>query len=225
VDSLASAMRWIGLLLASAVVAAGCGAEHQATGSPRTAPAESSSPTAAVSVPCVHADLSVDRGPYVIAGMPVPGYGIPDMGGQKVDVALRTVVVAGTVTARGAAFFAGASDVYTPFSVEADQVIHGDARLGRMNVAVEGGTVGCYTLRVYYGAPLIEPGKRYVFFLGEPVGTESARALWDAWLVDADNVVSTDQGSMPLAELVDRIERLAAAQSSASPGPGSSTRP
>ncbi|MGD0121331.1 MAG: hypothetical protein ABSC46_02075 [Candidatus Limnocylindrales bacterium] len=214
---MASAMRWIGLLLMTTAVVTGCAAAH----GPSETPGQSSLPTdsrlPAASAYCGGGDLSVDRGPYVIAGMQVPGYGIPDMGGQKVDVALRTVVVTGTVTARDAAFFAGVRDIYTPFSVEVDQVIHGDARVGPMRVAVEGGTVGCYTLRVYYGAPLIEPGKRYIFFLGEPVGTESARAYWDAWLVDPDNVVQTVQGPMPLTQLIDRIDRLAAAGSSATP--------
>ena len=109
--------------------------------------------------------MSVDRGPYVIAGMQVSGYGFPDMGGQKVDVALRTVVVTGTVTAQEAAFFAGTRDLYTPFSVEVDRVIRGDAHVGRMLVAVEGGMVGCYAVHVDE-APLVETGKRYVFFLG-----------------------------------------------------------
>jgi hypothetical protein len=121
------------------------------------------------------------------------------------------------VTTRDAAFFAGATDVYTPFSVEVDLVIHGDARVEQMHVAVEGGTVGCYTLRVYYGAPLVEPGRRYIFFLGEPVGTESARAYWDAWPVDANDVVQTVHGPMPLAQLIDLIHRLPVAAGSAIP--------
>jgi hypothetical protein len=216
-------IRGIGLITVLAVLAAACGATPRPSSqAPRlplpsasTNPAES--PSAAASSPCGGADLSVDRGPYVIAGMQVPGYGLPDMGGQKIDVALRTVVVTGTVTAREAAFFAGATDVYTPFSVEVDRVIRGDAHVGQMQVAVEGGTVDCYTLRVYYGAPLVEPGKRYVFFLGEPVGTEAARAYWDAWPIDGTNVVQTVQGPMPLAQLIDRIHRLPVAAGSAIP--------
>ena len=113
------------------------------------------------------------------------------------------------VTAQEAAFFAGTRDVYTPFSVEVDRVIRGDAHVGRMLVAVEGGTVGCYAVHVNE-APLVETGKRYVFFLGESVGAESARVFWDVWLVGADNVVQTAQGPMPLAELIDRIQRLPA---------------
>lgn len=149
--------------------------------------------------------------------MQVPGYGLPDMRVQKTDVALQTTVITGTVTAKGAGFFAGPRDIYTPFSVEVDQVVRGDATVGPMQVAVEGGNVGCSTLRVYYGAPIIEPGNRYVFFLEEPIGTASARTYWDAWPIDPSGVVATVGGPMPLTQLIDRIDRLAAAGSSATP--------
>ncbi|MFI5258063.1 MAG: hypothetical protein ACHQ01_00410, partial [Candidatus Limnocylindrales bacterium] len=105
------------------------------------------SPGPAVSVPCGGADLSVDRGPYMIAGIQVPGF-FPNMGPpgwQTDDVALRDVVVVGRVTAKEEGVLTPRS-VYTPFAVQVDEVIHGDARVGPMVVAVEGGTVGCYSV-------------------------------------------------------------------------------
>ena len=163
--------------------------------------------------------MSVDRGPYVIAGIQVPGFfpGMGRPGWQTDDVALRDVVVAGTVIAEEPGFLAEPAYVYTPFVVEVDQVVHGDARVGRMRVAIEGGTVqgratGCYTVHVDV-APALEPDTRYLLFLTGPVGPEPApRAVWDAWPIDADNVVSTYQGPMPLADLVERIDRLSAAE-------------
>lgn len=163
--------------------------------------------------------MSVERGPYVIAGMQAPGF-FPDIGPtgwQADDVALRDVVVVGTVIAKEAGFFAEPAHVYTPFAAEVDQVIRGDARAGRMRVAVEGGTVGCYTVHVDV-SPAIEPGRSYVFFLTDVVGAEPApRNVWEAWPIDANNVVQTVQGPMPLGELIDRIDRLSAAQSSSTP--------
>jgi len=194
---------------------AGCGAGPGDSDLPSPTATATSSATATGF--CSSGDLSVDRGPYAIAGMQVPGYGFPDMGANKVDVALRTVVVSGTATARGPGFFAEPARVYTPFTVDVDRVIRGDARVDAMRVAVEGGAVGCYTLRVDV-APAIDLGRRYVFFLTDFVGAEPApRAVWDAWLVDANGLVSTPQGPMPLAELVARIDRLSAGQSSSTP--------
>jgi len=211
----------IGLLVVTAVLAAGCATVPPPSNSPAVSsptPVATGSPNPAVSRACSRADLSVDRGPYVIAGIQVPGFfpGMGRPGWQTDDLALRDVVVVGTVISEEAGFFAEPAYVYTPFAVEVDQVVHGDARVGRMRVAVEGGTVdsgtaGCYTMHVDI-APALEPGARYVLFLTDPVGPEPApRAVWDAWPIDADSVVSTYQGPMPLADLVDRIDRLSAA--------------
>jgi hypothetical protein len=222
---MASGMRWIGLLVAAAVVA-GCGAEPQATGSPRITPAQSSSPSAAASGPCLHAGMAVDRGPYVIAGIEVPGF-FPNMGPsgwQKDDLALRQVVIVGRVVTREPAAFGGQAYVYTPFAVEVERVIHGEVGLGRTRVSIEGGTVGCYEVHVDT-VPSLHVGSRYVLFLIGPAGSDPPPEVWDVWVVDGQDVVWTYQGPIPLAQLIDRIDRLAAAQSSTSPGPTSSKRP
>lgn len=213
-----SSWTWIGLLLGSAVVAAGCGPELQMADSPSTAPVTSFSPTPTASAPCGHADMAVDRGPYVIAGIQVPGF-FPNMGPagwQKDDLALRQVVILGKVVAEEAAAFGGEAHVYTPFAIEVERVIHGKAVPGPTRVSVEGGTVGCYEVHVDT-VPALRVGGRYVLFLVGPAGTDPPPELWDVWMVDDQDVVWTYQGPMPMADLIDRIDRLSAAQASATP--------
>ncbi|MGA3029947.1 MAG: hypothetical protein ABSE58_04305 [Candidatus Limnocylindrales bacterium] len=221
---MASGMKWLGLLMVSASMAAGCAVVPEPSASQGEGANGADSPCPAVSASsCGGGDLSVDRSPYVIAGMQVPGF-FPDMGQpgwQTDDVALRDVVVVGKVIAKDAGFFAQARDVFTPFTVDIDRVIRGEARVGHTSVAIEGGTVGCYTLHVDV-APALEPGTRYVFFLSDGVGGQLAPGnVFDAWPIDADNVVRTLQGPMPLGALVDRIDRLSAVRSSPTPAPTS----
>ena len=162
--------------------------------------------------------MAVDRGPYVIAGIEVPGF-FPKLGPsgwQKDDLALRQVVIVGRVVAKEPAEFGGQAHVYTPFAVDVERVIHGKAALGQTRVSIEGGTVGCYEVRVDT-VPALQVGSRYVMFLVGPAGTDPPPEVWDVWMVDVEDVVSTYQGPMPLAQLIDRINRLAAAQSSATP--------
>ena len=162
--------------------------------------------------------MAVDRGPYVVAGIEVPGF-FPNMGQsgwQKDDLALRQVVIVGRVVAQEPGAFGGQAHVYTPFAVEVERVIHGEASLGRTRVSMEGGTVGCYEVNVDT-VPRLNIGGRYVLFLTGPIGTDPPPEVWDVWVVDDHDVVWTYQGAMPLTELVDRIDRLAAAGSSATP--------
>jgi hypothetical protein len=162
--------------------------------------------------------MSVDRGPYVIAGMEVPGF-FPNMGPkgwQKDDLALRQVVVVGRVVAQEGGAFGGEAHVYTPFTVDVELVVHGAATDGRIRVSIEGGTVGCYSVHVDT-VPHLQVGARYVFFLTAPTGSDPPPEVWDVWMVDSHDVVSTYEGLMPLAQLVDRIDRLAAAANSPSP--------
>lgn len=137
-----------------------------------------------------------------------PNMGPP--GWRTDDVALRAVIVVGTVTGKEPGFFASPGSVYTPFTVDISGVIRGEASAGQMRVAVEGGTVGCYTVHVD-DTPALEPGTRYVFFLAEPAASESRLMdVFDTWAIDANNVVSTVEGPMALADLIDRIDRLEA---------------
>jgi hypothetical protein len=162
--------------------------------------------------------MAVDRGPYVIAGVQVPGF-FPNMGPsgwQKDDLALRQVVIVATVVAKEPAAFGGQAHVYTPFTVAVERVIHGTAGLGRTRVSIEGGTVGCYEVHVDT-VPALQVGSRYVLFLISPAGTDPPPGVWDVWMVDNQDVVWTYQGPMPLTQLIDRIDRLAAAGSSATP--------
>ena len=186
--------------------------------SARPSPLAAASPTATASGPCGNADMAVDRGPYVIAGMEVPGF-FPNMGPsgwQKDDIALRQVVIVGRVISKEPAAFGGQAHVYTPFAVEVERVIRGDAGVGQTRVSIEGGTVGCYEVHVDT-VPVLQVGSRYVLFLVGPVGTDPPPGVWDVWMVDNQDVVWTYKGPMPLAQLIDRIDRLAAAGSSPTP--------
>ncbi len=225
-------MRLSGLPLAACALVAACGnappPSWPASATTPAAPATASAvdqptqpvdvPSAASPTPCGSADLAVDRGPYVIAGMEVPGF-FPNMGAsgwQKDDLAIRQVVVVGRVVAQEAAAFGGEAHVYTPFAVEVEQVIHGAASPGTLRVSIEGGTVGCYSVNVDT-VPHLQAGARYVFFLTGSVGSDPPPEVWDVWMVDNHDVVATYQGPMPLIQLVDRISRLAAAATSPSP--------
>jgi hypothetical protein len=159
-------------------------------------------PSAAAPTSCGGGDLAVDRGPYVIAGMQVPGF-FPNMGPsgwQKDDVAIRQVVVVGRVVAQEEAAFGGEARVYTPFVVEVDHVIHGEAGPGTLRVSIEGGTVGCYSVNVDT-VPHLQTGRRYVFFLTGSAHSDPPPEVWDVWMVDNHDIVSTYQGPMPLTSL------------------------
>jgi hypothetical protein len=224
-----------GALLAVALLVAGCSADARGSESPSPsafADAAAESPAAAASI-CQDGTLSVERGPYTIAGWLVPGMfpgmGLP--GWERDDVALRSIVVAAEVVSKKPGFFADASpgvypdDVaFTPFVVRVFRAIHGDASIGEMPVAVEGGTVGCYRITVDV-APRLEVGARYVFFLRTVVTAGPLmRDVWEAWPIDSADMVSTPGGAMPLTDLATRIDRLAATRSP-TPAAASSARP
>jgi hypothetical protein len=212
------------LVVATFVLVAACGngppySRAEVTSKPSSMPASRSNDLATASpTQCGRAAMAVDRGPYVIAGIEVPGF-FPNMGPagwQKDDLALRQVVVVGRIVTKEAAAFGGQAHVYTPFTVEVERVIHGVAVPGPTRVSIEGGSVGCYEVNVDT-VPRLELGARYVLFLTGPAGSDPPPEVWDAWVVDDRDVVWTYQGSMSLAELVDRIDRLASAQSSTTP--------
>jgi len=181
---------------------------------------------------CQESGLTVDMGPYWIAGWLDHGT-LPWMSPRPADedVALDSLVVAVDVASEGEGFqAAGTLDVwpdgriFTTYTVHVLMVLHGDARLGEMPVAVEGGVVGCVKMTVDI-APRIQVGSRYVFFLGAPVrDAPLTRNLREAWPILGSDTVQTPGGPMPLADLAGRIARLAGL-SSPTPSEASSARP
>jgi hypothetical protein len=185
---------------------------------------------------CGEGNEFVEYLPYTIAGIYVAGQ-FEFMGeGPTEDVAARTTVVVATVadvepgvfnTAFGTGYdnpserasgFSGPyadSQVVTPVDLVVDLVIHGEAVSGPLRVVVEGGTAGCYRVTVD-DAPTVEPGGRYVLFMspaGEAAG-ENGRGpalILFAWPVDAGDVVQTVGGPMPLASLIEVIDRVTTA--------------
>jgi hypothetical protein len=175
-------------------------------------PSPSSSPSAGS---CGRQDISVDYGPYYIAGLYDGGtlaFGSAD---PNQDVAYSTTSVVATVAALEPGVVRtvyGTVEAVTPVDLEVDMLIHGSRSPGQMRVFVEGGIAGCNETRVD-AAPRMQVGVRYVLFLAPPLGAGSNVPEWPkimvAWPVDADDTVYTVEGPMPLADLVARIRRIA----------------
>jgi hypothetical protein len=205
-----------GLLAASALLVVACATVEPTGGSfaPGNADAIPSASSSAAS--CGHQSVSVDYGPYYIAGLHDHGtlaFGSAD---ANEDVAISTTTVVATVQAVDSGVYRavyGTVEVVTPIEIDVEQPIHGDATTGPMRVYVEGGTAGCYTTTVD-AAPYIDVGTRYLLFLTEPAAAPSSdEPTWAkiivAWPVDQDDVVQTIQGPKPLADLIAAIDRIA----------------
>lgn len=222
----------INLLLTAAMVAAGCAA-GTSTLPPSPNPTASARMTpAATPTMCQEAGLTVDMGPYWMVGWYEHGT-LPWMSPPPTsdDAGLRSVIVAAEVLAEGDGFRAAGCPhawpdglIFTRYTVRVFMVLHGDAGLGDMPVAVEGGTAGCVRVSVDI-APRVQVGSRYVLFLGAPVESlPLTRQLWEAWPIWGSDTVQTLAGPMPLADLAGRIARLAGL-SSPTPAGASSARP
>ena len=211
------------LLAACALLLAACASIGGPTGSAVVPSSSPPSPSPAAPSDCGSGgpsdDLAADWGPYLIAGMTEEGtlHGFPLQPGVP-DAAIGATIVLGRVMAfeSGTHFGGdGVRDIVTPALVQVERVIHGSVGPGQLRFLIEGGRVGCETLRVDTTAT-VEIGRRYVLFLypsQEADGTlhpETLRLGHDAWPVDAQDVVSTANGPMPLAELVDAIDRVTA---------------
>jgi hypothetical protein len=95
--------------------------------------------------------------------------------------------------------------IYTPVNVVIDRAISGPWSPGPIQFLVEGGTVGCYTMRVD-DVPRVNPGSRYVIILSEALDAEGLKPLplqkaRFAWPVDSAGLVSTVDGLMSIDEL------------------------
>jgi hypothetical protein len=216
---------FLAVLILAGASFAGCRGPLEAE---EVAPTIASTWTPPSAVTCGHANGSIDRGPYLIAGIPISGYGFPDMGTSKWDMALNSTGVAVEVLAKEPGVFTmgdvnRSPSVYTPFEVEVTRVLHGRATTGRSLITVEGGTAGCYVVHVD-AAPRLEVGGRYVLFMGDPALGSDLGEAWVAWPMSLDGTVQTAGGPMAIDELAARIARLEAAESP-TPERESSVRP
>jgi len=212
-----AASRLLPALAFMAVAAAACGPRAQFSGQgPSLFPA--AVPTETPRWICGRSDLTRDSGPYMLAGFPVPGYGIPDMGTSNWDMALHTNVLAAQVDAAlpgvvvSVAGSGRAWAVYTPFLVRISGTLRGPVSDGAAELTVVGGTAGCYTTDSNT-APRLSAGREYILFVGSPALVGDAGEVLVAWPVDNDGMVQTPGGPMTIADLRIRIERLAAAAS------------
>ena len=99
--------------------------------------------------------------------------------------------------------------IYTPVNVLVDRVINGSAKPGTNRFLVEGGTIGCITMKVY-AAPTVVKGATYVFILTPAQDADGKRlgdlqAVYEVWHVDATGTVDTDDGSMSLDALAAKV--------------------
>ena len=102
--------------------------------------------------------------------------------------------------------------IYTPVNVLIDHAISGSWSPGPDQFLIEGGTVGCFTIRVD-AAPRVNPGSRYVFILNEALDSDGHRPgpeqeVVFAWPADSGGTVTTVDGRMSIDELT-RIVREA----------------
>ena len=204
------------MLAAAAVLAIACSPEPSIIPTPTASAAGNSGlPQSPSATPCGGSQMSVDYGPYYIAGLYDPGtlaFGSADPAN---DVAISATSVVATVVAvdpgaRGSMY--GHAEIVTPVDIDVELPIRGTAPAGRTRVFVEGGTLGCYTESVD-AAPHVDVGARYLLFLTDPTPAAEGQADWPrilfAWPVDLDDTVHTVQGPMPLTTLVARIRELA----------------
>ena len=101
--------------------------------------------------------------------------------------------------------------LHRPLKIAVEQAPRGSAE-DAAHAFDPGGRLDC-DLTALAGGRELNPGVRYVFFflavmnsVGDMVGDLQ---LLDAWPVDADDVVETPgEGSLPLADLIEVIERV-----------------
>ena len=106
--------------------------------------------------------------------------------------------------------------IYTPINVEIHRPISGPWSVGTQQILVEGGTVlleggsvPCFTMRVY-PVPHVEPGSRYVFILSEALDSEGETPLLlpkarFAWPVDPAGMVTTVDGPTSIDDLTELV--------------------
>jgi hypothetical protein len=209
---------------ATLLLVAGCVTAGGLTAPPKASSPSGASPSAiAPEVNCGTSSQWVDYAPYTIASLAASG---------KVFVVGEVKAIEPAIfnTADGKkprGFFAKPGTVanaqpngkiFTPVVVLVDQVLRGETTPGVVRVLIEGGTIGCYTVRVDV-APVVERGGRYVLILEDGLDADGKKLLdlqqmMFAWPVDANDVVQTAEGPMLLASLAAIV-----AQASPTPAP------
>lgn len=133
------------------------------------------------------------------------------------DAARSSAVVIGTVTGVGKAQWntpggrapngpnVGPSLVMRLLRVDVETVVRGSTTTV-ITVWIPGGVIGCHGFYNYgFGDPQV--GSRYVFFLdGKMPRTtlEGVVGAWQMWSVEGDRVVTSFEGRVPLATLIER---------------------
>ena len=221
----------VGAIAATVALVAGCVAAGALTAPPGASSPVSSSPEpTATSVPspaawgsCGSASEWVDYAPYTIASLAADGH----------------IFVEGVATAFEPGVFNTADGkpprgffmrpdkvtdrqdnghIYTPVVIQVKQVLAGDVKPGTLRAFIEGGTVGCWTVRLS-GAPVVNLNERYVFILrgyhdADGKVVPGQHQVIFALPIDANDEVWADEGPMSLATLAQL-----AAKASPTPAP------
>lgn len=227
--------RHYGGLIATALLLAGCvgpgaltappGAESSGTASADPAsqaatPPPVSSPTAFGN--CGTATEWVDYAPYTIASLAAGGHVFVQGVATGYEPGLFNTTDG--KPPRGWFMRHGAvpdtqenGHIYTPVVLRVDQVFAGDVKAGSLRAFIEGGTVGCWTVRLS-GAPTINLNEPYVlalrtYFLADGTGIPGQYYVVFSWPIDAEGVVQTPEGPMSLAALAQVVAKAAPAPS------------
>lgn len=112
--------------------------------------------------------------------------------------------------------------IFTPVLIRVDRVLAGDIATDVLRAFIEGGSVGCWTVR-QSGAPHVNLGERYVFVLGSHHDADGKIIRGEhrvsfAWLIDPDDVVSPFGGVFNDFEPI-TLEALAKLVTEAAPTP------
>lgn len=104
--------------------------------------------------------------------------------------------------------------IYTPINVVVDEVVTGSLGPGPGQIIVEGGTVGCFEMRVA-PVPQVQSGSRYVFILTTALSDDGVTTLpmpkaVFAWPFEpGGRVVNTVEGPMLLDDLIRAVRDAA----------------
>lgn len=210
--------------IAIALLLLGCTAPLGATTS-SDPPAASTATTPTSGVPgtagdCQVVSVAAELAPYTIASLAAEGKGF-----VVGDVKAIQPAIYNTLDGKRPRNFqpqqASAAEpgtmgqILTPVVLQADQILSGDAATGSLRVVVQGGTIGCDSMRVDV-APVVEVGQRYVFVLSDAFDADGLKLpnlslVRFAWPMGADGVVATPEGALPLANLAQTVAKAAPA--------------
>jgi hypothetical protein len=104
------------------------------------------------------------------------------------------------------------ADIITPVVILVSKDVNSSLKPGAVRAYIRGGTVGCFQERVDF-APSLQAKVLYAFVLQDGTdadGTHSKdfREILYAYVVDANNMVQTEQGKISLDNLIQQVQSV-----------------